>query len=43
MEPMKIDTTGDKSKREKSSFNARDFLKSNKQSVSFGVIVIGKY
>jgi len=38
---MKIDTTGDKSKREKSSFNARDFLKSNKKSVSFGVIVIG--
>ena len=43
MEPMKIDTSGDKSKRDTNSFNAKDFVRNNKKSVSFGVIVIGKY
>ena len=40
---MKIDTSGDKSKRDTNSFNAKDFVRNNKKSVSFGVIVIGKY
>ena len=41
METMKIDSKSDKICVNNKSVNIRDFVKTNKKSVSFGVIVIG--
>ena len=41
METMKIDSKSDKICGNNKSVNIRDFVKTNKKSVSFGVIVIG--